>query len=391
MRVLMLSRFPDRASGHFRFYQYLPYLAAHDVQIEAAPLFGNHYLNAILDGGQRSFLKIAADYGRRLLRMVTAGKYDLLWVHFEALPYMPASFEALLTPRGIPYVVDYDDAWFHRYQLHASTVVRRLLGEKINWVMRRATLVIAGNSYIEQYARRAGARWVERLPTVVNFAEYCPWIAPPNNVFTIGWLGSQTVAVSLAENSFRTALGRFCADHPTRFVVIGAQPPEFPGVDVEVRKWSRQEEVRELMGFDVGVAPLVDSPFEWGKCGLKLIQYMAAGRPVVASPIGCNRELVDHGRNGFLASTASEWLHALEVLWRDPALRERLGRCARTTVEQKYSLAITTAKLANLLRRAARQTLKKEVQHSAILPAASGLDSNRPLNGFDSPIAPSGE
>jgi glycosyltransferase involved in cell wall biosynthesis len=372
MRVLMLSRFPDRASGHFRFYQYLPYLKAHGIDVEPAPLFGDHYLGAILDGGSRSFLKVAADYGRRLLRILTAGGYDLLWVHLEALPYMPAAAEALFTPRGVPYVVDYDDAWFHRYRLHASGMVRRLLSNKIDWVMRHANLVVAGNPYIEQYARRAGARWVERLPTVVNFADYCPVIAPRNDLFTIGWLGSQTVAASLAENCFRSALMRFCADYASRFVVVGARPPEIPGVRIEVRKWSQENEARDLMTFDVGVSPLVDSPLERGKCGLKLIQYMAAGRPVVASPVGFNCELVDHGHNGFLASSTSEWIEALEKLRRDTALREWMGGCARKMVQDKYSLSMTAQKLLTLLRRAAGLATEVDPHQTPVANSPAG-------------------
>jgi glycosyltransferase involved in cell wall biosynthesis len=277
--------------------------------------------------------------------------------------------EALLTPRRVPYVVDYDDAWFHRYGLHPSAFVRWLLGRKIDWVMRNASLVVAGNPYIEQYARRAGAKWIETLPTVVNLADYSPLITPRNDAFTIGWLGSQTVARSLAENCFRSALRQLCRDRAARFVVVGARPPEIPEVRVEVRPWSKETEARELMSFDVGVSPLFDSPFERGKCGLKLIQYMAAGRPVVASPVGFNCELVDHGHNGFLAASTAEWIDALEALRRDPGLRKRMGSCARKMVEEKYCLSLTAKRLLALLRRAAGDATVKEAHRQSAASA----------------------
>jgi glycosyltransferase involved in cell wall biosynthesis len=373
MRVLMLSRNPDRSSSHFRFYQYLPYLETHGVSVEPAPLFGVHHLSAVLDGAPRSAQKIAADYARRLLRMLSAGGYDLLWVQYEAFPWLPAAAEALLAAHGLPYVVDYDDAWFHRYDSHPRALVRRLLGRKIDWVMRHARLVIAGNAYIEDYAHRVGARWVERLPTVVNLADYSPLVAPRNDVFTIGWLGSQTVAVSLAEDCFRSALRQLCRDNATRFVVVGARPPEMPGVRVEVRPWSKKNEAREFMSFDVGVSPLSDSPFERGKCGLKLIQYMAAGRPVVASPVGFNCELVEHCRNGFLVNSTQDWTDALQTLRCDPALRERMGRYGRRMVEEKYCLEATAPKLLALLRRADGQAVQDQALRQLSKPCAEEI------------------
>src|SRR5438874_1070790 len=97
---------------------------------------------------------------------------------------------------------------------------------------------------------------------------------------------------------------------------------------LDVRGWSESTEVAELQRFDVGIMPLRDAPMERGKCGYKLIQYMACGRPVVASPVGASRQIVEHGTNGFLASTAAEWVAALRAL-QDPALRRRMGAAGR--------------------------------------------------------------
>src|SRR5207302_11438733 len=95
--------------------------------------------------------------------------------------------------------------------------------------------------------------------------------------------------------------------------------------------------------------PLPDDPPERGKCGYKLIQYMACGRPVIASPVGANREIVEHGVNGFLADTPGEWINALQSLRRDPALRTRMGHAGRKKVERVYSLQVTAPRLADLL------------------------------------------
>ena len=120
--------------------------------------------------------------------------------------------------------------------------------------------------------------------------------------------------------------------------------------------WREETEATEVSRFDVGVMPLPDEPFERGKCGYKLIQYMACGIPVVASPVGVNRQIVRHGESGFLASTAEEWIQALQLLHGDVALRKRMGAAGRRFFEREYSLQSTAPRLAEILRNAARGT-----------------------------------
>jgi glycosyltransferase involved in cell wall biosynthesis len=121
-------------------------------------------------------------------------------------------------------------------------------------------------------------------------------------------------------------------------------------VPSEVKPWSESTEVREMQQFDVGIMPLVDAPFERGKNGFKLIQYMASARPVIGSPIGVNREIITDRVNGFQVTTDDVWIRALEALAGDAALRQRQGAADRRLVEQRYSLQVTAPKLVELLR-----------------------------------------
>ena len=113
--------------------------------------------------------------------------------------------------------------------------------------------------------------------------------------------------------------------------------------------WSEATEAASISSLDIGIMPLVDEPFERGKCGYKLIQYMACGLPVVASPVGVNRQIVEHGVNGFLAETPAQWEEALRTLLGDAALRQRMGQAGRRQVEEKYCLQVTGPRLAELL------------------------------------------
>jgi glycosyltransferase involved in cell wall biosynthesis len=353
MRVLLLSRYSDRASSHLRCFQYIPYLKQCGIEVTPAPLFGEYYLGALFDGRKRPVSRMIIDYMRRIYRLLTARNFDLLWLHIEAFPWLPPVAERLIKLHKIPYVLDCDDAWFHRYDSHPQPLVRRLLGQKIDWVMRNARLVVAGNNYTGEHARAAGARWVECLPTVIDLDDFPISPRPSNRVFTIGWLGSPSTARYLRDDRFRIALETVCADGGARVVLVGPGPVKLSGVPIESHEWTRETESDELHNFDVGVSPLQDGPFERGKCAFKVVQYMAAGRPSVVSPVGYHLELVTNGENGFFASTTQEWIDALKRLRENPELVRNVGQAARKLVEKGYCLQVCAPKLAQMFRIAA--------------------------------------
>ena len=135
-----------------------------------------------------------------------------------------------------------------------------------------------------------------------------------------------------------------------RLIVIGGKAPCIKNVDVIELPWNEDDEVNEINNFDVGIMPLPDSPWERGKCGFKLIQYMACGLPVIASPIGVNSTIVEHGVNGFLVETDEEWESSFRALCADANLRHRMGQAGRIKIEQHYSLEVTAPLLASVVK-----------------------------------------
>ncbi|WP_250124292.1 glycosyltransferase family 4 protein [Chroococcidiopsis sp. CCMEE 29] len=351
MKVLFLSRYGNLgASSRYRSYQYLPYLSEQGFDISVASLMDNAYLQRLYSRKPTLPLPIIHSYWRRVYLLIRSHRYDLIYLEKEAFPWVPAWLEGLFFKSGVPYVVDYDDALFHRYDRHTSSLVKQLLGQKIDRVMHRAKLVIAGNNYLAERAKRAGAKRVEILPTVVNLELYPPAPICKNPVFTIGWIGSPVTSRYLTEIYF--ALREVCKDRTARVVAIGAGPLELKDLPLEIKPWSEATEVKEMQQFDVGIMPLPDSPWERGKCGFKLIQYMACARPVIASPVGVNCKIVDHQINGFCASSTEEWIQAFQVLKNDWVLRQRMGEAGRVKVEAKYCLNVTAPQLSQLLREA---------------------------------------
>jgi glycosyltransferase involved in cell wall biosynthesis len=283
-----------------------------------------------------------------------SGQFDVLWLEYEMFPWLPEWAEKMLASMGVPYLVDYDDAIFHRYDLHARTAVRALLGKKIDEIMKRAAQVTAGNQYLAERARKSGARDVTILPSVVDLERYEVEARGSRDVFTLGWIGSPTTAKYL--DLVAPAIREFSRDRGVRLVLVGSGKVFSDGVPVEIRAWSEDREVHDIQGFDVGIMPLPNDPWALGKCGYKLVQYMACAVPVLASPVGVNREMVQHGRNGFLAEGKEEWLGFLRTLYDNANLRTEMGKAGRAMVDEKFSLQVTAPRLLSLLKRAAGES-----------------------------------
>jgi glycosyltransferase involved in cell wall biosynthesis len=322
------------------------------VQVHA--LFPDAYLEALYGGHPAAARKRAWGYfGQRFMQLLHRREHDLAWIEGELFPYLPYWVEATLARSFKSYVVDYDDALFHKYDQSANPLVRRLLGRKIDRIMRGAACVIAGNRYLAARARQAGAARIEVIPTVVDEQRYTAINTADGQPPVIGWIGSPATEHYMLD--MRPALEQVCAGNHARLLLVGARPETahlFNGTTPEVVAWSEVTEAAMIARMDIGIMPLLDSPWERGKCGYKIIQYMACGLPVVASPVGVNVNIVHHGENGFLATDEAAWRDALERLIASPSLRERMGAAGRARVEAEYSLGAQVPRLANILRRA---------------------------------------
>lgn len=335
-----------------RFSQFGPWLEDGGIEVVSSPLFSDDYVLS-LQQNRRKMAAVLRSYAQRFMTLFNARDFDLLWIEKELLPWLPAGFEQALLSTRVPYVLDYDDAVFHYYDQHKSSIVRRLLGEKHPALMRGAVLVVAGNDYLADVARKAGAKRVAVLPTVIDLERYQLIqrnSVSSNNLPCVGWIGQRSTAEFLLP--FSPLFQRLSATGKVKFAAIGADASSL-GLPMESIPWSEESEVTSMQQFDIGIMPLVDGPFERGKCGYKLIQYMACGLPVVASPVGVNRQIVEHGVNGFLAETVEEWETVLNTLIADAALRQRMGQAGRAKVEQQYCIQVTGPKLVEQLKEAA--------------------------------------
>jgi len=339
------------ASSRIRTYQYRMFLESRGIEMKISPLLDRGYLENLYERRQHDVRAVMRGIYHRIQELRSMKGYDLAWVEKELFPWFPVAMEKVFRP-PIPFILDYDDAVFHKYDIHPYWMIRKSLGKKIDSIMRAAAKVVVGNEYLAQRARDAGARRVEILPSVVDLSKY-PGVLKKERegIFTIGWIGSPSTAKHLM--NAEPALKAVCCNGGGKIELIGIRENPFSDLEAKIFEWEGDREVERIGNIDVGIMPLPDNPWERGKCGFKLIQYMACGKPVVASPVGMNREIVIHGLNGFLASTQEEWVDALERLRSSRTLRETMGANGRQLVEERFNLDITAPRLLEILVEAA--------------------------------------
>lgn len=353
MRVLILTRYGRLgASSRVRFLQYVPWLEEAAIQVTVEPLLSDDLLRQRYARGAYPTWALLGGYLKRWATLRRQVEFDVLWIEKEALPWWPLWLEAALL-RSVPYVLDYDDAVFLAYDASPKAWVRRLFAGRLGRLMAKAALVVAGNEYLANYARSSGAARVVVVPTVLDLARY-PARRLRSSVVSSGlsrlrvvWIGSPATVHYL--QLLAEPLRLLALDANFVLYVIGGGAVQLPGVPIEAAPWSEDTEVEAIASCDIGVMPLLDSDWERGKCGYKLIQYMACGLPVVASDVGVNPEIVEQGVNGFLANSDQEWVAALRTLLGDPSLRAKMGQAGRQRVERDYCVQQTGPRMVKLL------------------------------------------
>jgi len=349
LRVLFVAGGTEEPATRFRFAQFFPHFEAHGVHCTLRTAYGTLYNRVHATPVLGPAYKFASRAKRALHTIGEAGAHDVVLVQRTALPHT-ALPELLASRRNPRLVFDFDDAIFLGPE---GDVAPRRLG-----AFRRAVAlsahVVAGNGYL---ARSAGVpEKTTVIPTVIDTDAYGPADAPraADAPLVIGWMGTAGHFGYFSE--LIPSLRRLLDESPhVRFRMISnARHADLEGLPrVEQIAWSAESERRDLQSFDVGVMPLVDNPWTRGKCGFKMIQYMAVGAPVVASAVGANVDILEGSGAGTLVRHADEWYPALRRLVESAALRREMGAAARRHAVTHYSVKSVLGTYLELFRRIA--------------------------------------
>lgn len=329
MKLLFLGKAIDEASSRYRL---LPLMAALDSEQHQCEF-------------KSSELSLLA----KLKLLLEAGQYDVLVIQRKL--FAPWFVRALR--RKVPHLVfDFDDAIFSKSSGHAST--SRMV--KFEAICQCADVLLAGNDYLAKAAQDAGAdpARVQTIPTSVVLEEaVLEEIAPlatPREARppTLVWIGSSSTRRYL--DFLTPALERLGQQFPDLTLkVISDFQFHLDAMEVNNVPWSLQTEAVELASSDIGIAPMIDDPWTRGKCALKVLQYMAAGLPVVSSRCGANEEAVIHAETGYLVDSEEDWCQAVGKLLNDVELAQQLGQAGRRRVAQYYERQTVVEKTLELL------------------------------------------
>ncbi len=281
---------------------------------------------------------VVAAYFKRIGNLFTIRNYDLVYIFLWVTPFGFPLMEKLFVAMNPNMVYDIDDAIFMKEKSLRNRWIDFIRGRnKPFFLMKKAKHVIACTPYLTEVALSLNNS-VTDISSTINTDTYQPVNKYRNDhKLVLGWSGSHSTSRFLY--LLRNVLLQLQKEIPFKLLVMGDPKFHIEGLDMEAIEWSAENEVPTLQRFDIGLYPLpLDNEWVLGKSGLKALQYMAVGLPVVATAIGANFRIIDDGKTGFLVKTEEEWIARLKLLMTDETLRKKLGEASRLNVEKHYSI-----------------------------------------------------
>jgi glycosyltransferase involved in cell wall biosynthesis len=300
-------------------------------------------------------LGVLRGYARRLRTLVRIPRYDLVYCFMYVSPVGPSLFERVARFLARRLVFDVEDNVIlkpgNEAEGHPNPFLRFIQGTgRTRFLVQTADHVITSSPSLNQLCldmnRYRACTYVSSSLDADRFVPASP--SSNDRLVTIGWTG--TFSTRPYFDLLRSVFQQLAMERNFRLRVIGDFDYELPGVDLEVLRWSAEQEVQQLQGIDIGVYPLPFDDWVGGKSGLKAIQYMMLGLPCVATDVGTTPLIIRHGENGLLVKSEAEWLDALRRLLDDPGLRRRLGERARGDAVSNYSVKAVAADYRRVLR-----------------------------------------
>jgi len=353
MKVYFISPYPGNyaPSQRFRFEDYFSWMEKSNIDYELLPFFTEHGWKIINDKKGWAFTSyfLIGGFFRRIFHLTCVHDADFIFIHREATPLGPPIFEwfmARVLRKRIIY--DFDDAIWLTDRQHESGLFRLLKWRsKVKLICTWSYKISCGNRYLQAYALRFNPLAFINPTTLECSTRHIPPLKSHSENLVIGWTGSQSTLKYLER--IESVLQKMEAEfNHVSFLVIADQPPNLKLQRLVFMRWSPESEIEDLSKMDIGIMPLPDDEWTKGKCGFKALQYMALEIPAVVSPVGVNTEIVQHGLEGFLCATETEWISSLRLLINNADLRRSMGKNGRKKVMAHYSVASNSSNFLSL-------------------------------------------
>jgi L-malate glycosyltransferase len=353
-RILIICPFPQgvAAGQRLKYEQYLNHWRENGYEITISSFMDIPMWEIVYTPGNYVLKALGTLRGhcRRLRDIFRVSRYDLVYIFMWVTPLGSSFFERLYRLLSRRLVYDIEDNIVMVKGNVLNSFVTMLKGQgKAKYLIKNADHVVSSSPFLNDYCfginRSKASTYIS---SSVNSNRFVPTNTYNNKkVVTIGWTGtfSSKIYLDLLRDVFLELNKRI--DFKLR--VIGNFQYDLPGINLEVIQWTKETEVEDLQGIDIGIYPLVQDDWVLGKSGLKAIQYMAFGLPTVATNVGTTPKIIEHMANGWLVKTEEEWIEALEELIKNPQLRRDLGEAARLTVLENYSTDVVKSTYLSIL------------------------------------------
>lgn len=353
MKILFVCPYPAglAPSQRFRFEQYFSLLNAKGIDyVQASFLTEQDYRILYKSGSMsRKFIAVVKGFLRRFFLVFKVGGYNKIFIHREASPLGPPVFEFLVSRvLGKDVIYDFDDAiWLPNTSKENKLIAGIKWHSKVRSIIKWSKAVSCGNEYLCQFARQYNSKVILN-PTTVDTICLHKTIKDQNSErLVIGWTGTHSTAVYLLD--IIPAVAELEKKYDFDFLVISNQNPALPLKSFIFCPWNKETEIEDLLQINIGIMPLKEDEWSEGKCGFKLLQYMALGIPSVASPVGVNTRIIESNENGYLSSGTQDWIKYLSMLLEDAGLRQRLGSAGRQKVVKDFSTVANSENFLSLL------------------------------------------
>ena len=351
--IMFICPYPQNVapSQRLKYEQYFTEFEKQGWTIVIRPFISMPFWKVIYKKGyffQKGFYSLQG-YVKRIGDLITATKVDIVYIHLWATPFGPALFERLFRLVSKKIVYDIDDlVYLKNVKSKAHPLVNLIKGRaKPLFLMKAADHVITCTPYLDEFVRKYNQHTTD-ISSTVDTDRYQPINRYTNqNKVVIGWSGSLTTSRFFM--GLQNVLKIIAAKYSIEVFIMGDPSIVIEGVPLTAVAWTEKEELINLQKIDIGVYPLPDEEWVYGKSGLKAIQYMALGIPTVATAIGANFRVIENGKSGFLVKTEQEWVDVLSKLIENVTLRKEVGMNGRQRVEELFSIKANKEKYLKVL------------------------------------------
>lgn len=353
--MLVICPYPEdvAAAQRLKYEQYFDYFRENGYEIDVEPFISIQFWRIIYEPGRvlQKVLWTLRGYLKRVLLLFRIRRYDIVYNFLWVTPFGKPVFEHLVAMLAKKLVYDIDDMVFLGHSSEANRKLQRIKGRsKMIYMMKKANHVITCTPVLDEIAREHNNHTTDISSTIDTEAYVPKQDNALGKQICIGWSGSHSTSqyVRLLEPVFELLMEKGI---DFKVLVIGDVNFEFKNSDIPLEKlpWVRDREVIDLKKIDIGVYPLPDEPWVYGKSGLKALQYMALGIPTIASHLGTIVRIIKHGENGFLVNDDEEWVNAIIKLMGDPAMVKKVGENGIETVESKFSIHANAPNYLNII------------------------------------------